>query len=427
VWVVEGGMGDTVRKMFGSVRRYLATVGLTAVALAGPVAVDPPLGASPPAARPAAAPPTHDPFYQPPAPLPAAPPGTLIRSRPTTVYATPGEVVPVPVRAWEVLYLSTSALGQPNAVSGTVLVPERPWFDGLRPLVTYAVGTHGLGDHCAPSYQMRSGTEGELSLMDHALAQGWAVVVTDYEGLGTPGTHTYTVGRSEGHAVLDGARAAQRLSGAGLSAEGPVGIWGYSQGGQAAAWAGQLQASYAPELRVAGVAAGGVPADLATVARHVDGGPAAGLVLAGAVGQGAAYPELPLDSMLNDTGKAAAARIANSCTDEIVAEHAYRRAAEYSTIPDPLGEPHFAARLAENRLGGQAPAAPVLLYHGTADELIPLPVAERLFSDYCTLGAGVRWEPMPLLGHVQAAVASPPVVVPWLADRFARRAAPSSC
>lgn len=416
--------------MLGSMGRHSAAMGLMVAALAAAaVSVVHPLAASQHQqdASPAVAPPAQDAFYQPPSPLPAGAPGAIIRSRPTTVYAAPGGLLPVPVHAWQVLYLSTSALGEANAVSATVLVPDTPWADGPRPIVTYAVGTHGLGDQCAPSYQMRTGTEGESAMIGHALAQGWAVVVTDYEGLGTPGTHTYAVGVSEGHAVLDAARAAQRLAEAGLRTDAPVGIWGYSQGGQAAAWAGELQPAYAPELRVAGVAAGGVPADVARVARHLDGGPAAGLVLAGAVGYGSAYPDLPLDSMLNDAGKAAATRIANSCTGDIVAQHAFRHMAEYTTIPDPLDEPHFAARLAENRAGRHAPAAPVLLYHGTLDEVIPLAIGQQLFADYCTLGARVRWQPIPLLGHVQAAVASSPIVVSWLSDRFAGNTAPTSC
>ena len=56
-----------------------------------------------------------------------------------------------------------------------------------------------------------------------ALDRGWAVAVSDYEGLGTPGQHTYVVGRSEGRAVLDMARAAQRLPGTGLTTSTPVG------------------------------------------------------------------------------------------------------------------------------------------------------------------------------------------------------------
>ena len=144
--------------------------------------------------------------------------GTLLSARATTVFVGP---FPAPVEAWHLLYRSTSATGEPDAVSGTLLVPPAPWSrGGPRPLVTSAVGTHGLGDQCAPSNLLAHGIENESALLAQALSQGWAVVVTDYEGLGTPGTHTYAVGQSEGRAVLDAARAAAEVSRAGLSPPG---------------------------------------------------------------------------------------------------------------------------------------------------------------------------------------------------------------
>jgi len=212
-----------------------------------------------------------------------------------------------------------------------------------------------------------------------------------------------------------------------LASAGPVGIWGYSQGGQAAVWAGELQPSYAPELHLAGVAAGGVPADLPAVARHLDGGPAFGLVLAGAVGYGTAYPDLALDSILNDAGKAAAAQVADACTGDIVARNAFHHMADYTTIPDPLGDPRFTARMAENHAGRHAPGGPVLLYHGTADEVIPVAVGHQLFVDYCGLGTAVRWQELPLLGHGGAAAAGGPLAVGWLGQRFAGLSPPTSC
>lgn len=145
----------------------------------------------------------------------ASSPGDLLDQHRVTA------IVPAPVQAWELLYQSTSATGKARAVSGILLVPSIPWTKGPRPLITYAVGTHGLGDQCAPSVKLQNGTENEVAIISQALYKGWAVVLTDYEGLGTPGTHTYAVGQSEGRAVLDAARAAYKVPGTGLSADGP--------------------------------------------------------------------------------------------------------------------------------------------------------------------------------------------------------------
>src|SRR5690606_19749524 len=125
----------------------------------------------------------------------------------------------------------TSATGAADIVSGTLLVPRSAYSGGARPIVGYAVGTHGLGDQCAPSAAMARGAEAELAIIGLMLLKGWAVAVTDYEGLGTPGDHTYMVGASQGHAVLDSIRAAMRVPGAGLSESAPVVVMGYSQGG----------------------------------------------------------------------------------------------------------------------------------------------------------------------------------------------------
>ena len=85
------------------------------------------------------------------------------------------------------------------------------------------------------------------------LAPGYVVVATDYPGLGVPGIHPYLIGVSEGRAVLDSVRAARALPDAGASNR--FAVWGHSQGGHASLYTGELAASYAPDLKLVGVAA----------------------------------------------------------------------------------------------------------------------------------------------------------------------------
>ena len=85
------------------------------------------------------------------------------------------------------------------------------------------------------------------------LDAGYVVAATDYEGLGTPGLHPSLVGESEGRGVLDAARAARGMKAAAAGSKALV--FGLSEGGHSALFAGELAASYAPELRVLGVAA----------------------------------------------------------------------------------------------------------------------------------------------------------------------------
>lgn len=368
--------------------------------------------------------PGDDPFYQPPAPLPAGNPGDLIRSRPATFSMDPIDQAAVPgVTSWQILYRSTDALGAPMAVSGMLMVPTAPWLGlGPRPLVTYGVGTRGVGDDCAPSYTLTQGADYEMLFVKSLLDQGWAVVVTDYQGLGTPGIHTYMVGPAQGRAVLDAARAAQRLPGSGLSTNSPVGIMGYSQGGSSAAWAAQLAGSYAPELKIKGTVAGGVPGDLSATADFLDGSPFVSLALMAALGLDGAYPELDLDSYLNARGQELMADAQDLCLVAVdgigtLITSAFTHIDDYVTT-NPLDTPAWQARLAGTKLGGTKPSAPVFQYHGAIDEMVPFPQAAELRRTWCNKGANVTWSVLPG-EHVLGMVEGIPLGVTWMGARFA--------
>lgn len=368
--------------------------------------------------------PANDPFYTPPSPLPAGQPGDVIRSRPSVFTLDPFFKTPVTgVKAWQVLYRSTSATGAPIAVSGTVLVPTSRWLIGRRPLVSYGVGTRGVGDQCAPSYTLSQGLDYEGLFIRDALSRGWAVAVTDMEGLGTPGAHTYEVGRSQGHAVLDIARAAQRLSGTGLSALAPVGLWGYSQGGTSVGWAAELAPTYAPELKLKGVAASGVPADLTAVAEFLDGSPFVALALMAALGYDTAYPELDLEQYLNSEGQALLAKSRDMCLvsfDGIatVLQTAFTRIGDYTTT-NPLTTPAWQARLGENKLGSGRPRVPVFQTHALFDEMVAFGQAATLRRDWCNRGVNVTWKAYPIAEHVLGMLQSEQDSLNFLGARFA--------
>ncbi|WP_211591439.1 lipase family protein [Microbispora sp. H10836] len=352
--------------------------------------------------------------------------GDVVEAGRTTVYLVPGKLLEVPVKAWHLRYRSTSATGEPNVVSGTLLVPDAPYLLGKRPIAGYAVGTHGMGDRCAPSAAMANGTEAELAIMSLMLLKGWAVAVTDYEGLGMPGDHTYMAGLSQGRAVLDSIRAAARVPDANLSATAPVVVMGYSQGGSSAAWAAQLQPSYAPELRLKGVAAGGVPADLRAVADHLDGTGDFGLAAAAGIGLDAAYPGLNLESYLTPEGAALFGDARDDCVSDLRARFDGRRLADFTTA-DVMNLPDWRARLAENRLGASAPRVPLFLYHAKGDEIIPYEVGRTLRKEYCARGVNVLWTGLPAGSHVLGAVEGGPLAVAWLATRVAGLPAIPNC
>lgn len=407
-----------IRLAVTAVSALLATAALVQPAEAGPLPL-PGLAAQ-------VTPPQDDPFYTPPRGLKGKTPGTVLRSRQVDVSSS-GYGLGTPVDAWQVLYRSTSATHRANAVSGTVMVPTAPWTgDGPRPVVSYAVGTHGLGPECAPSYKLVSGTEREFNVFNQALSKGWAVVVTDYEGLGTPGPHTYVAGRALGHAMLDAARAAQRLPGTGLAAGAPIGLWGYSEGGFATGWAAESAAGYAPDLNVVGAAVGAAPADVEAMARLHDGGPASALVLAGAVGLAKAFPSAPFEEILNDAGRQMVADISVMCTEEMSYTFPLQKLDSYTTVADPMSLPEWQQVFDDIQLGNTAPKSPVMIYHSPADELVIFDQGIKLHTDWCAAGAGVQLRP--IVGeHITGAIAGSPIAVDYLAGRFSGQDAPSTC
>lgn len=219
--------------------------------------------------------PDADPFYAPPTGYASRSNGTVLRSRSITA-TTLG--VPLAARATQLLYRTTDATGSPTAEVTTVMVPLTPWLgQGSRPVVSYQTAEDSVDSRCSPSYALRAGLSAatsnaasETTIMASLLARGWAVVTSDYQG---PNSH-FLAGPQEGKGVLDGIRAARSSGFGGLTAQNPVGLWGYSGGAFATAWAIQQQPSYAPELTFVGSALGGIPADLEPAMRVIDGGSA---------------------------------------------------------------------------------------------------------------------------------------------------------
>ncbi len=334
---------------------------------------------------------------------------------------------PLLARAWAITYGSTDANGRADTVTGTLLVP-RSSVHGARPIVSYAVGTQGLADRCAPSAQLRAGTEYEAAGIALLLSQGWAVVVTDYPGLGTPGQHPYAIGRALGPAVLDAIRAARQVAASGLSDRGPAAVIGYSEGSAAAGWAAELQPTYAPDVPLVGAALGGLVADLSAVSQSLDGRANAFLVGYAAIGLQAAYPQLDLARLITPHGAQVLAALSGTCADH-GADVAYPDGTRLSSLTDGdlLTDPAVERALAANRLGTVAPAAPLLVVHSTVDDIVPFAQAKAAVGAWCARQVRVEFDPLPVGSHVEADIAFLPEAEQWLADRFAGRPVPDTC
>lgn len=392
-------------------------------------------------------------FYTPPTPL-SGEPGDVLRSEPSDLaIRVPASDGVFPAQGTRLLYRSSDARGEPNAVGGTYLEPSTPWSgESARPLVALAVGTHGQGDQCAPSRNLGTFaqynppldffTEYELLSINALLLQGIAVVVTDYDGLGTPGHHTYVNRPAQAHAVLDSVRAALNLPGTSVTPDSPVGFFGYSQGGGASGAAAELAPTYAPELNLKGAYVGAPPADLVATLQQIDG-----TLLTGAIGYTInglvqAYPEIldEVDAEINDRGRAMLAAVANQCVPETIAGFGFQQTSDFTRTGEPLDVvlgrlPQVQQILVEQRIGGRTPNVPVLLQHGTQDDTVPYGQGRQLALDWCEKGATVQFLPDPtppilpgfILNHAVPMLAGMPAAVEYLDARLRDEPAPSNC
>lgn len=337
-----------------------------------------------------------DAFYVPPSRLPKGKPGDVLKVQDVPLSSYPN------ARVQRIMYLSRGARNKLVPVTGMLLTPALQKRGTGNPIVVHTPGTRGLDDKCAPSKQAGL-LEANPGSPDYAMPEyhlfldrGISVVVTDYEGAGTPGDPSYLVGPSEGRNGLDALRAAQRVKGSGLSRKSPVGISGYSQGGQAAAWAAEPQPRYAPELRLKGVLAGGTPADTLVQVNHLNGNPTAGagFALASLVGLDHANPKLDLESKLTPEGKQIIDRVEQACYVELFAAFGTTTVGQV-TQPDVLSDPAWQKAYRASRLGTKKPGAPAYLYHGTADNIVPIAQTGMLCHGWCTRGASVQYEAIP--------------------------------
>lgn len=356
-------------------------------------------------------------------------PGDLELLLPLDDTAVPGSLIDVEeldvngAIGQRLLYNSTSAQGQIVPVSGFVLYPEGEAPDGGWPLIAWAHGTTGLGDSCAPS------NDAENDQLALALVSfGYAVVATDYEGLGTPGIHPYVVGASEAHGVLDSVRAVYELE---LPVTDEWIVFGHSQGGHAAMFTGQLQQSYAPELNMIGVVAGAPPSQMSELNDALIGSDFQGYLIMTAAGLVAANPDLDLADVLSAEALELIDVVETGCTAEIFEIYNPLDYDDVTIVDDPFALPDWGAAVQVNDTNLLPVPTPLLIIHGGEDEQIPVETSATLFEQLCAMpdqGPTVRnvYEGQSHAG-VLTTFAAVPDLLAWVQGRFAGEPAPSMC
>lgn len=335
-------------------------------------------------------------------------PGTVIR---TEVLPDVARLTAAAPGQRRLTYWTEGPVGAPAPSTGAVYLPPGAPPAGGWPVVSFAHGTTGVGDDCAPSFVGDSPATREY--LGAWLDAGFAVVATDYVGLGTEGVHPYLHGRSEGRAVTDMVRAAvsvtPQLSTRWIAA-------GHSQGGHASLFAAHEATRYAPDLDFRGAVATGTPANLEHLLPL--GGPGFpdlglnGLTVYAAYmvdGLRVTRPDLPIDEYLTPAGAALVE------ASETLCGLALRDRAGSLQVRDllarPLDEPRFRDAIRDHlAVPTTGYDRPLLLGHGIADRTVPFPLAAKLAADLVANGQDVTVRTYPGAHQLSAAQSLPDAV-----------------
>ncbi|MFC6010439.1 lipase family protein [Nocardia lasii] len=368
--------------------------------------------------------PDADPFLRTPADIASIAPGTVIRSRPVEL-ALFG-MVRQRVRAWQLAYRSNDLFSRPELAVTTVVTPSGAEPDPNRPLLLFQSAIDAITQRCAPSYALRhrasvsgSITRLEWPLIANALRRGWAVGIADHGGM----LGSFGAPREPGYRSLDGARAALSFAPLGLDRRTPIGLWGYSGGGMASAWAAEMAPTYAPELNIVGAALGAPVGDPGEVFLRLHGGRYSGFPLMVVAALRRLYPDLDevITANLLPAGQELLDEVERLAPLVALLRLSGRNVDQYLRRPleEILGDPKVRGVIDDLRLGLSAPNCPLLVLQPVNDQVIHSASVDAQVERYRDAGVHVTYLRDRLSDHFTLLPLSTSLSLGWLADRIA--------
>lgn len=338
-------------------------------------------------------------FYKPPKKTPKQH-GRLIWTNKAT------GVVPLKSAKWtkKVLYTSTTPAGKRTAVSGSVSIPKGKAPKSGWPIITYGHGTTGIADKCAPSRNTANGpATSYISYTDAEqnawLKAGYAVARSDYQGLGTPGTHPFLIGKASGRSMLDIVRASRDLD---PKISKKFLIAGHSQGGHAALFAAGEAAKWTPDLKLRGTVAYAPASHLSEQAGSLPflTSPSSLTALASLIVKGASAvdPSIDASTLLSDPVLAFYPQTETECLSRLAEPDNLGGIAPSELIRDGADTaPLFS--LLDRQNPDVKTAAPILLAQGEADTTTFPALTNFLNDELVALGDSVSYIKYPGVDH----------------------------
>jgi len=352
--------------------------------------------------------------------------GTFIKSQPIAD-------APEGVEAYRMMYVSEDVHNNEIAVTALVLFPKTPAPPEGFPLIAYGHGTTGSTPQCglseAPFTKNTPGFYVYDVQLRQLLDQGYAVVASDYENMGTKGTPMYLMGKTQAQNVLDSVRAIWETRDD--VDHSRTMAYGHSQGGLTALSTAYYQQSYAPEIPLAGsvsLAPGlspPVPFALEAVIKNPEPTGQTSFTLQLARSWSAQFPDqLPVEEMTTEYGRTVGFQAIEDYCGSSIKEHLDKPMNDYLPLPVPDS---FYELSQFNTIMPPQYETPVLLIQGMQDEAV-LPAANIAYVNYmCSQGVPIEAGIWQTENHNGVTVASRDMVNDWMAARFDGEPAGNDC
>ena len=370
-------------------------------------------------------------------------------------------------QAWKIAYVTSDVSGRKHLATGLVVAPiGTPPKEG-RSIMAWGHGTTGAAQNCGPSQVLNptvplneyflvggnSWTDYGIPSVEEFIEDGYVVVATDYQGLGSGGEHQYALAATNAMDMIDSARAASALKEAGAGKK--TIIYGWSQGGGAVVAAASMpeyiskKGTIADGIELVGVVAL-APDDIAIMMPNstVDEVNAQ-KSLSGIVkmftdnvfdfshmamsmwGVRAGNPNLKLtDIFTTDGAKVLDEVIRNKCMHAVADTLNFNYSSQYKTLLKDqfTNSLDWTKAMVKGSVNPEKPIAPVVIYWGNKDTTNP-PIMGKLYQEQmCKLGGNVNRIQLPGdQSHFTTPGASAPLYQAWIKDRLAGKSAPNNC
>ena len=364
-------------------------------------------------------------FYSVPNGATSKPLGSLIKSEKLSISAFHGTT-------YRVMYVSTGIGNKHAVVTGLVIVPNVAAPSGGYDVVSWAHGTNGMANQCAPSLNATdiNATTAPVDTFNALLDKGWALVASDYQGEGSPpGLLPYLIGSLSGQNTIDIVRAAHEMPSAHTSLTYVV--WGHSEGGQTAMFSWNMGAGYGSQggLHMVGVVAGAPPSQFKYIYDALQTSPYRFYLFMAAAGFNLYYgnKSAPLQEVLTAKGLAQLPTLSKGCFDYLMNALDKFQIQELVKA-DPFTIPTWQPLLEENDPNSFTTATkiPLLILQGGSDEQIPPVSTQLLAAHLCSVGDTVQRWIYPGLSHTGVIPVSTQDMIQWISERFAGTPAPST-